>query len=341
MGTSGNDVLVGTNGRDVILALGGDDTVNGLEGNDVICGGGGDDTLIGDRGNDTIVGGAGNDRLEGNRGRDDLYGGQGADALFGGKDPDRLWGNSGADVLAGNNGADELRGGKYHDTIDGGEKVDQIWGGGGNDFCDYLDEVQSGCEDGSVLTTAATGPNVACNQNDIANHFAAQVGQQTQSTVAQVRSELVGLINETRSFCGLPDLTEHADANSYAQGYTDVLRDAKDIWLSQGSPPGNPWFQHGTAFHQILGQEGFVVAGENLAFNSGTADVTAIHVALVNSVSHFCNVVSPDYDVVGVGALTYDGGQTNFGSSNGMIVTEHFAGDSTPASSGQQPSVCS
>lgn len=330
VGTSGNDVLVGTDGRDVIVALGGNDTVDGLRGSDVICGGSGDDTLIGGRGHDVLVGDDGKDRLEGNRGRDDLYGGAGSDVLLGGKDPDRLWGNNGSDTLNGNNGADELRGGKANDTIVGGNKTDKIWGGNGDDYCDSLDEVVSGCEDGVTPgSPLSTGPSVACNQADIVNYFEAAVGQQSQSTTGDVRTQLVGLINQTRSFCGLPDLTVLSDATAYAQGYTEDLRDGKDIWVSQGEPNGFPWFQHGDAFVQILGDGGIVTVGENLGFNSGTNDVTAIHLGLVESGGHLCNILNPNFDFVGIGATTYEEGRTNFGSFNGMIITEHFAGDNS------------
>ena len=379
VGTSGNDVLVGTDGKDVIVALGGNDTVDGLRGSDVICGGSGDDTLIGGRGHDVLVGDDGKDRLEGNRGRDDLYGGAGSDVLLGGKDPDRLWGNNGADTLNGNNGADELRGGKSNDTIVGGNKADKIWGGDGDDYCDSLDEVVSGCEDGVTPgSPLSTGPSVACNQADIVNYFEAAVGQQSQSTIGQVRTELIGLINQTRSFCGLPGLTEFDVATENAQEFNDVLRDQKNSWINDdgtyivdgidsdffdrpyelerdddgklvyrdeegkvvGPSEGEttrdyyPWFAHGDAF--LI--PGYTV-GENLGFNSGTDDVTEIHLGLVASVGHFCNIVNPAYDLVGIGATTYSNGETDFEPSNGMIITEHFAGRSDPAS-GQTPSVC-
>jgi hypothetical protein len=60
-GTSGNDVMVGTNGKDKI---------NGRPGNDTICALDGGDRLEGEAGNDTMYGGAGGDRFKGGAGID-------------------------------------------------------------------------------------------------------------------------------------------------------------------------------------------------------------------------------------------------------------------------------
>ena len=88
VGTTGDDVLIGTDKRDVIKARGGDDVVRGLRKGDVVCGGGGRDTL---RGN------AGGDKLKGGRGRDTLRGGRGSDLLRGGGGNDRCFGGPGSD----------------------------------------------------------------------------------------------------------------------------------------------------------------------------------------------------------------------------------------------------
>ncbi|MGY1756655.1 ExeM/NucH family extracellular endonuclease [Geodermatophilus sp. SYSU D00879] len=78
-GTSGDDVLRGTNGVDVIMGLGGEDTISGGNGDDVICGGAGDDTLSGENGDDVLLGGFGDDTLDGGNGDDTLVGGPDAD----------------------------------------------------------------------------------------------------------------------------------------------------------------------------------------------------------------------------------------------------------------------
>ncbi|AEV37885.1 hemolysin-type calcium-binding repeat protein [Pseudovibrio sp. FO-BEG1] len=55
LGTSGNDVLTGTQTSELIKGLGGDDTINGGAGRDKIAGMGGKDTLTGGEDSDTFV----------------------------------------------------------------------------------------------------------------------------------------------------------------------------------------------------------------------------------------------------------------------------------------------
>lgn len=94
-GTSGDDMIIGTDGADHIVAGGGHDTIcgkdgaddiNGEEGDDIIYGEGHTDHLQGGEGNDTIYGGpnppAGDHEL--------LHGGDGSDNLYGGAGPDTL-----------------------------------------------------------------------------------------------------------------------------------------------------------------------------------------------------------------------------------------------------------
>ena len=115
IGTTGNDLINGTNGPDVIVGLGGNDVINGGNGNDVICGYAGNDTLNGGSGNDTLLGSYGLDTLNGQNGIDTLDGGDDSDTLNGGNDPD---------TLRGGNGNDGLIGGSGNDTLDGGVDSD-------------------------------------------------------------------------------------------------------------------------------------------------------------------------------------------------------------------------
>lgn len=71
-GTSGDDILVGTEGREEIRGGRGNDTISGLgdhdrlrggRGNDIMDGGDGNDRLRGDHGDDMVTGGAGRDRF--------------------------------------------------------------------------------------------------------------------------------------------------------------------------------------------------------------------------------------------------------------------------------------
>jgi Ca2+-binding RTX toxin-like protein len=69
-GTSGNDVICGSDTRDVIDAKGGNDLVCGWYGNDEIKCGPGNDWCWGGPGNDSIAGGTGNDTIDGGPGWD-------------------------------------------------------------------------------------------------------------------------------------------------------------------------------------------------------------------------------------------------------------------------------
>lgn len=95
VGTSGDDVIIGTNGVDRILAGDGDDT---------ICGKNGDDDVNGEEGDDTIHGEGGTDDLQGAEGNDTIYGGPNPPAgdhelLKGGDGSDDLYGGAGPDIL--------------------------------------------------------------------------------------------------------------------------------------------------------------------------------------------------------------------------------------------------
>ncbi|HCK65085.1 MAG TPA: hypothetical protein DHW49_02365 [Anaerolineae bacterium] len=124
VGTTGDDIIYGTNGADVIVGLGGNDVIYGGNGNDVICGGSGDDIIEGGNGNDTLIGGFGNDTLDGGNGNDSLTGNDGNDTLYG---------QNGNDVLSGDNGNDTLVGHNGNDTLTGGTGSDSFSGNNGND----------------------------------------------------------------------------------------------------------------------------------------------------------------------------------------------------------------
>ena len=78
-GSSGGDIITGTNRRDVLVGFGGADRILGRGGNDIICGSGGNDTIIGGGGRDKLLGQGGRDKLRGGPGRDSLIGGAGSD----------------------------------------------------------------------------------------------------------------------------------------------------------------------------------------------------------------------------------------------------------------------
>ena len=132
-GTSGMDIVPGTEDDDTISTLGGTDVVAGGGGDDDIDGGAGNDFLFGDSGDDTIEGGEGADVILGGSGADTLTGGAGADIVRGGSGDDTITGGDGADILLGDSGADTIDGGAGDDIIYGGTGDDTLTGGSGDD----------------------------------------------------------------------------------------------------------------------------------------------------------------------------------------------------------------
>ncbi len=166
-GTSGDDVIIGTDAADVIVTFSGDDVVYGKGGADRIClgpgddygnggkhgdrldGSWGDDTLLGANGRDILRGSGGRDSISGNDHNDVIYGGDGRDTLGGGPDSDSVYGEAGSDRINGWTGGDNLVGGSGGDTVDGGAGNDSILGGSGSDSCEggAGTDTASGCED--------------------------------------------------------------------------------------------------------------------------------------------------------------------------------------------------
>ena len=150
-GSSGSDIVIGTNGDDILngfsdvdLLIGGSgddilnggssrDTLQGGSGNDILNGGSNNDEMNGGSGNDILNGGSGNDVIHGCKGHDIVNGGKGKDILFGSKGNDLLNGSGSRDRLFGERGRDIIRGGSGNDLIIGGFGKDELTGGQGRD----------------------------------------------------------------------------------------------------------------------------------------------------------------------------------------------------------------
>ncbi|MDZ7963062.1 MAG: choice-of-anchor I family protein [Aulosira sp. DedQUE10] len=138
-GTSGNNILIGTDKVDIIRGLAGNDLITGNQNNDFLYGGSGNDALEGGNGNDNLYGEDGNDALLGGNGNDTLYGGSGNDALEGGNGNDNLYGEDGNDALLGADGDDLLVGGKGRDILTGGSNSDRFYLTGTGEFDTIID----------------------------------------------------------------------------------------------------------------------------------------------------------------------------------------------------------
>jgi Ca2+-binding RTX toxin-like protein len=149
-GTSGDDVITGTNRHDYIAGRNGNDTLNGLARADYIRGGRGNDTVNAGAGADLVLGGPGDDTLSGDEGPDRIFAQQGVDTEYGGPGNDDLWALARVDVTgAPNEPADTLNGGPGNDVFhvrDG--EADTVDCGAGNDvvLADFKDQVAPNCE---------------------------------------------------------------------------------------------------------------------------------------------------------------------------------------------------
>ncbi len=127
--------------------------------------------------------------------------------------------------------------------------------------------------------------------------------EQFDSTGAK---QLVELINQERTYRGLPPLAMDERLNQAARRHADLL------------------VRHGGLSHQFANEPSLQVRiaqeklrsdrlGENVALEM---DVAGIHAALMNSPPHRANILSPNYNAVGV-ALVLSGDR--------MYATEDFA----------------
>jgi subtilisin-like proprotein convertase family protein len=100
VGTSSNDLIIGTDGDDVIHSKGGNDEIKGRGGADLLCGGSGNDIVRGGGDADFVKGGSGNDFIKGGGDRDVLLGNKGDDVINGGKDDDTCIDDDGSNTFA-------------------------------------------------------------------------------------------------------------------------------------------------------------------------------------------------------------------------------------------------
>lgn len=186
-GTSGNDVLQGSDQADRLAGLGGDDSLNGHAGNDTLLGGAGRDEIYGGAGDNTIFGGADSDRIHGDEfvldfgprlgGDDRIYGGDGNDMIEGGLGNDSSYGGDGNDMILDYGGLANSWGGRGDDLILGGEGT--LRGDAGNDTVQGQ-TVFGGTGDDSVLG------------DSVASVLDAGLGNDTLTVLSQGNDRLTG-----------------------------------------------------------------------------------------------------------------------------------------------------
>jgi Ca2+-binding RTX toxin-like protein len=160
-GTTGNDLIIGTDLADSLLGKAGDDELQGKAGNDLLSGDDGNDRLFGGENNDLLFGGLDvgrdSDLLDGGNGVDTVTYGPAQHGMFvdlelhfadaqlsefrGPRDTlvsienvigtnfnDSLTGDGGANSLSGSGGIDGLAGGAGNDKLSGGGGGDGLFG---------------------------------------------------------------------------------------------------------------------------------------------------------------------------------------------------------------------
>ena len=157
-GTSGDDIIVGTDRGDEINGKGGDDKICGRGGRDDINGGGGDDLIFAGAQRDRAFGGPGNDRLRG-QGGDDGFAGKGFfPGMVGGPGNDYIGGGAGNDVLFGEDGQDTHNGSYGEDWCldkDEGSEFNSCE----NDFPERKGGKQRRCGSQAATVPGNTGTN--------------------------------------------------------------------------------------------------------------------------------------------------------------------------------------
>ncbi|MCU0533227.1 MAG: hypothetical protein MUD14_04935 [Hydrococcus sp. Prado102] len=169
----GNDNVIAGSGNDLVVAADGNDSISGGFGSDVLTGGFDDDVILGGDGElDYINGDEGNDFIDGGSGIDDLFGGNDNDFIAGGNDNDRIFGESGDDELYGDDGNDDIDGGEGNETIFAGFGNDRVLGSAGNDriLGEDGDDVLDG-DIGDDIINAANGNDFLNGADDRDNLF--------------------------------------------------------------------------------------------------------------------------------------------------------------------------
>ena len=263
VGSTNDDVILGTEGDDVIDGLAGNDTIYGLGGNDVLCGGPGDDRLDGGSGDDWLVGSQGADTADyasaSGAVQVDLAshaatGGAGSDVLVdienvtGSAFDDhlasldhhsgnRLQGGEGADTLEGDNG-DELLGEGGGDTFVGHFRRAYCTGGPGFDTVDYSAAP-------SVIVDLPAGKarqGVAYSDGDYLSGVEAAVGTAADDTMigdAEANRFVTGAGNDTMRGGGGDDILDGGDGTDTVSFTTAARRVVVDLGAGTATGEGS------------------------------------------------------------------------------------------------------
>ena len=325
IGRNGDDSFTNnTNIAARALGFGGNDRLVGGSANDFLQGGNGDDTLIGNAGNDRISGNSGNDSLVGGDNVDRLRGGSGNDVINGGGGFDFLFGDGGDDVSA---YADVFS--TYDLSADGSAVVFlsangteanrsiEVFRFADGDLINNNPNVPNPGPSGPVapadpsdpanptpVTSAPTptpAPTPAPTDNGSTDPVVPPAPvEENVSGFNQAETVSLNLLNSFRASNGLGPLSATSSAlNNFSESWARTLGQRGQV------------FEHSPDADQraLTIEEGNVRYGENIVrvndFEGQTLQQVAerMHQLWIDSPSHRANMLTPQFDRVGVGIV--------------------------------------
>jgi hypothetical protein len=147
------------------------------------------------------------------------------------------------------------------------------------------------------------------------------------STAATVERMMLDLINAERAREGVDPLRLEQRLNDSAEDHSAWTL-AADTFSHIGANGSSPTARLRDAGFKFQGSWS---SGENIAWQSergrgGIADdVAQLHASLMNSPGHRANILSPNFELVGIGVERGD-----FKGYDGVVVTQNFARTSAP-----------
>lgn len=153
----------------------------------------------------------------------------------------------------------------------------------------------------------------------LVNSFGGLIGIPQTYATEITSSSIVDLANQARTLYGLNTLSNNAKLEAAALAKANNMFELQ-YWDHFGPNGESPWqFIRGAGYN-------YVYAGENLARGFRTAE--GVHEAWMASPTHKANIVSPNYEDIGVSVVTgvLEGSQT-------ILVVQMFGSLSMPSTS--------
>jgi uncharacterized protein YkwD len=170
------------------------------------------------------------------------------------------------------------------------------------------------------------GASAACSGSDV---------QPTPENLDQVAATTLCLVNEQRSANGLNPLAAQDELAQASLDYSQLMVDEQ--FFAHESPEGSVLTQRLTD-SGYLGGDGAWIVGENIAWGeSYLGSPGSIVAAWMNSPGHRTNILSPDYDEIGIGIAVGVPTSTNDGGTYTTDFGHRDNGDSDGVDDGTDP----